>query len=244
VPYFAPDEMDGWNTAYPNRWTNDYRPDGTSSGDWKTRQQRTTKYGGAPTTTAVIGNGYRRGPNYECQLQPLRRLTTSAKIVKDDIDDMTATGDTNIPMGLVWGWHTLAPNAPFSDGSSYSTAGVKKIVVLMTDGQNASYNNGTPSESIYSGSGYFWQNHFGITSGTDLQRRAAMDTRLALLCRNMKAKGIIIYTVRVEVDDTAVDVLRNCATEPSMFFDVKSAGQLNSTFQAIADSILRLRISE
>ena len=34
--------------------------------------------------------------------------------VKAKLNSMVAVGDTNIPMGLMWGWHTILPNAPFS----------------------------------------------------------------------------------------------------------------------------------
>jgi hypothetical protein len=120
---------------------------------------------------------------------------------------------------------------------------VKKIVVLMTDGENASYNNGSPNASIYSGGAYIGQNRFGVASGTALERRAALDARMAEVCSNMKAKGIIIYTIRVEVLTGDGAVLRNCASDPDKFFNVIEARQLDVTFKAIAASLLNLRIA-
>ena len=60
----------------------------------------------------------------------------------------------------------------------------------------------------------------------------------------MKAKGIYIYTVRVEVAAGTSDVLKNCASSPDMFYDVQDVSQLNAAFQAIAGSINSLRISK
>lgn len=239
VPYFAPDEHDDW-TYY---WTNDYLPDG-STADWATRQKRVGKYNQAPTKNYVLGNGYSTGPNYGCELQPLVRLTTDGDKIKKAIGALTVTGDTIIPFGLMWGWHTLSPNAPFADGSAYGKPKTKKIAVLMTDGQNASYDNGSPNASIYSGIAYLTQGRIGITSGTDGARRDALDARLTRLCNNMKAKGILIYTIRLEVTEGSADVLRNCASKPEMFHDVSRASQLDAAFREIAADIQNLRLAK
>jgi hypothetical protein len=48
-------------------------------------------------------------------LAPLQRLSTNSA-VKTTINNMVAVGDTNIPFGLMWGWHVLSPAA--ADGST------------------------------------------------------------------------------------------------------------------------------
>ena len=245
VPYFAPDEYDAWDPYYTeNRWwNNNYVPDDMGGTDWLARQKRVEKYDQAPASKAYIGSGYYRGPNYECTLRPLVRLTTDGEKVKRAIAELTVAGDTNIPVGLAWGWHTLSPKAPFKDGVAYGTPKTKKIAVLMTDGQNTIFNNNRGNQSIYSAIGYIAQNRVGITGGTDAERRAAVDARLALLCKNMKAQGIIIYTMRLEVDDTNYKVLQDCATTPEMFRDVKQASELDKAFKQIAADIQKLRIA-
>ena len=72
----------------------------------------------------------------------------------------------------------------------------------------------------------------------------AIDSRLALLCTNMKNAGIVIYTVRVEVTTGSSSLLRNCATTPDKFYDVQSASNLTAVFSAIAGSIENLRITQ
>lgn len=238
VPYFAPDEPDKdegyWSFA------NDYLNDGTNSSDWKTRQHRTAKY-----SNKTPSGG---GPNEGCDLQPIKRLTTDMDGLKNAIDDMVASGTTDIPMGLVWGWHTLSPNAPFEDGAAYGAKNNRKIIILMTDGDNV--NNTTAwynyNGSYYGGRAYLWQGLLdGANEGSSgAARTQAMDNRLALLCENIKAKDIVLYTVRVEVRTGDSALLRNCATDPEKFYDVQYVSQLGAAFDAIAGSIDNLRITK
>jgi len=238
TPFFAPDEPDTSRAGY----VNNYLADGTNSSDWKVRQGNTAKYNKAPKSGTNSDTGYIYGPNAGCQLRPVMRLTTDFAALKTSINAMNAVGDTNIPMGLAWGWHTLSPNAPFADGVAYGTPKIQKIVLLMTDGENTNGASDSNNDSVYAGIGYIWQNRLGITGGNSTKRREAMDSRLATLCANMKAKGVILYTVRVEVSNGTSNVLRNCASTTDKFYDVQNASQLNTVFGAIAGSIQNLRL--
>jgi Flp pilus assembly protein TadG len=242
TPYFAPDE-----SSASSSFKNDYMDnDGNTDRSWKVRQGAINKYGHSIDHTGATGMGYKFGPNSGCELAPVVRLTKDFASLKTAINGMAAVGDTNIPMGLVWGWHTLSPQAPFADGVAYGQAHRKKIVILMTDGQNANAVANNSNSSYYSGIGYIWQNRIGISGGTAGQRQTALDSRLTALCNNMKAPGkdIIIYTVRVEVNDSNYGVLRDCASQPGNFYDVASASDLNNVFQAIAASIQNLRLAK
>ena len=249
VPYFAPDEPDapsisGWSSSYDV--DNNYLPDGisTKSGDykkWAKHQGRRQKYGTSGLNTS---NG--RGPNRGCNMQPLARLTTNMNAIKSSISNMVADGNTNIPMGLVWGWHTLSPNAPFGDGASYTDDEVTKIVILMTDGDNVNSEYDNPNDSTYSGLSYIGNGLLGSNVGTGSsasQRTTAMNNRLATLCSNMKAQGIVIYTVRVEVSGGSSSLLSNCASKAENFYDVQNVADLGDAFEQIAGQISRLRIA-
>ena len=48
---------------------------------------------------------------------------------------MQASGNTNVTIGLVWGWHSLTPNLPLAQGVR-SRADSDKVIVLLTDGTN------------------------------------------------------------------------------------------------------------
>ena len=247
TPYFAPDEpgSSSSSTTWNNMtWYNSYLNDVTTNSSWSVREGYVPKYNTHTfihTGTSPVG--YQYGPNAGCALAPIARLTTNWTALKTAINSMTAVGDTNIPMGMVWGWHLLSPNAPFADGVPYTTPKTTKVVVMMTDGQNQNTSNSNSNASYYSGVGYIWQNRLGITSGTNAQRQAALDGRLTTLCTSMKAAGIVIYTVRVDVQDTQYQVLQNCATTPDKFYDVQNASDLDAVFNTIAGAIQNLRIS-
>ena len=85
-----------------------------------------------------------------------------------------------------------------------------------------------------------------LTDGTNAQNRwstseSSIDARTALACTNAKATNIKIYTVRV-IDGNAT-LLRNCATNPNMYYEVSQATQLNSVFSSIAQNLANLRIA-
>ena len=247
TPYFAPDEPGNSGTSWNGMtWYNNYLSDVTTSTTWSARQGYVAKYN---TKTFVNSGtngttGYKYGPNAGCSLAPIARLTTNWTSLKTAINGMTAVGDTNIPMGLMWGWRLISPNAPFADGVAYGTPKTTKVVVMMTDGQNQNTSNSNSNASFYSGDGYIWQNRLGIASGSQAQRQAALDAKETTVCNNMKGQGIVVYTVRVDVQDSNYAVIQGCASSPSQFYDVQDATQLNAVFNAIAGAIENLRIAE
>lgn len=243
TPYFAPDEPDSGG------YYNNYLPDGPQprGATWKQRQGGVSKYARA------WGLSTSKGPNWGCSMQQIQRLTTDYGALKSAINAMQAGGDTNIPLGLAWGWHTLSPNNPFADGVAYLTPKHKKIVILMTDGQNQMTDSGNSDQSFYSGAGYAWQGRVLQANGTPIngnstqaERTAALDDRLEKLCSNMKAANvdIEIYTMRVEVTGGTSTVLQDCASAADHYFDVTDSAQLDSVFQGIAGQIATLHLAK
>lgn len=261
VPYFAPDLPDNVYTDSTYRsWTglepNNYLDDGTGFPSsvnstnraqvWRDRQARASKYSSTPRDT--LDDGF--GPNRDCVIQPMLRLTNDYDALRAGVNAMFAHGNTQVPMGAIWGWHTLSPNAPFGDGRPYGQERLLKIMILMTDGENVLSGNSSPNASTYSAQGYIWQGRLGITSGSNAQRRTALDNRLDHptagredLCGNMKAQGIIIYTVAVQVDAAAQALMERCATSSDHYFNVTSASAIGAAFDRIAGSIENLRIT-
>lgn len=261
VPYFAPDLPDNVYTDSTYRsWTglepNNYLDDGTGFPSsvnstnraqvWRDRQARASKYSSTPRDT--LDDGF--GPNRDCVIQPMLRLTNDYDALRAGVNAMFAHGNTQVPMGAIWGWHTLSPNAPFGDGRPYGQERLLKIMILMTDGENVLSSNSSPNASTYSAQGYIWQGRLGITSGSNAQRRTALDNRLDHptagredLCGNMKAQGIIIYTVAVQVDAAAQALMERCATSSDHYFNVTSASAIGAAFDRIAGSIENLRIT-
>jgi len=55
--------------------------------------------------------------------------------VRTKISNLTTTGSTHIPSGLLWGWRTLSPTTPFTEVTS-APENSTRAIVLMTDGAN------------------------------------------------------------------------------------------------------------
>jgi Flp pilus assembly protein TadG len=258
APYFWPDEPDnnsaGTKSFYTNHsaWgvsQNDYLVDGyaanLSSGTaFTVPQGAPAKYTKAPKSGSTP-IGYTYGPNAGCVMQQMLPLGTNFAAMKTTVAGLVAGGETNIPIGLAWGWHTISPNAPLAAGSAYGAANLTKVLILMTDGDNTMDSVSDANGSWYHGYGYIWQNKLGITSGSNAQRTTALASRMSLLCTNMKAKGIVIYTVGVGVSAASKTLLQACATTTSQYYDVNSTGtNMDAAFSAIAGSIQNLRISK
>jgi hypothetical protein len=264
TPYFYPDSADDTkknnNVAYED---NSYIVDTTLYSSYNNAKITSvnTAIGGLLTNAnlttddkkKIIGQGEKSkyskaittaGPNVGCTLQPISRLSTNWATLKAKITAMTAVGETHIPLGMVWGWNVLAPTGPFADGVTYTTPKTTKVVVLMTDGENTYTGSDGYHDSAYDGYGFIWQNRTGSTTSNEADRTKAIDARLTAICTNMKAAGIVIYTVRVEVKTGSSAVLSACATTPDKFYDVQSASNLTAVFSAIAGSIENLRITQ
>jgi len=248
VPFFAPDEPGtSAGTSWGGyTWSNNYLNDTSSSGStWQTHQAYVGKYNTHTfLSTGTDTAGYQYGPNSGCAIQPLIRLTTNFSAIQSGITAMTTGGDTDITIGLNWGWHVLSPYAPFSDGVAYGTANTQKIIVLMTDGEqnNATPNN--PNDSYYSGLGYIWQGRLGITSGSTTTKNAAMTAKLSQECANVKAAGIILYVVVLSDPPNDQSAVEACATSSDDLYVVTDTSQMTNVFDAIAGSITNLRLSK
>lgn len=160
-------------------------------------------------------------PAFQCTytVTDLMPLSYDWTALANKIDAMQPNGATNVTIGLAWGWHSLTPTIPLTEAAPPADD-LSKFMILMTDGDNT-------------------QNRFG---GNGSSYCAQCDTRTALACTNAKAAGIRIYTIRV-IDGNA-DLLRNCASDPSMYFDVQSASDLNAVFNAIGGQLASLHLSQ
>ena len=183
-------------------------------------------------------------PNAGCSISPLVRLTTDIGSVAQAAERLEAGGATNIPLGLLWGWHVLNPSGPMGAGSAEAPRNdLVKAVVLLTDGQN---DLGDAGNNAYSGIGRLDQERVGVgVDATRDARRQALDSRLAALCANMKARGIVIYAIRVEVASGDDAVLKACASQPTApyYNDVRDADQLPAVFARVGEGLIQLRLS-
>lgn len=154
-------------------------------------------------------------------------MTDNKTAVKNKISSLYVQGDTYIPTGLSWGLRLISADAPFTEGSTYADleaeAGVKAII-LMTDGANTRSPN--------------YPDHWG--SNVSLSNNLTIE-----LCDEIKSKKIFIHTIAFEVTDNTIQtLLRNCASDPSDFYDAGDAAELADAFNSIGDDLKRLALTK
>lgn len=71
-----------------------------------------------------------------------------------------------------------------------------------------------------------------------------VDNRQALLCSNIKATGVLIYTIQVNTDgDPVASSLQNCASN-NQFYPTTTASGIATAFDAIGTSLTKLRVAK
>ncbi len=153
-------------------------------------------------------------PAVNCSLAQLLPLSYDWTALNNKIDAMVAAGTTNQPIGLVWGWHALTSSDPLNAPTLPSDT--QQVIILLTDGLNT-------------------QNRWTTN-------QASIDAREQLVCNNIKAAGITIYTILVMSGNSTV--LQNCASDPSKYFVLTSADQIVTTFNTIGTNLSKLRIAK
>jgi Flp pilus assembly protein TadG len=162
-------------------------------------------------------------------------LTSDRTKLKDTIDSFKVSGSTAGQLGTAFAWYLLSPNwsavwPPESAPTPYGTAKVKKIAILMTDGE---YN--TLQGEQYSD---------GSKQATTALNHAKS------LCAAMKKStassdpNIEVYTVGFKLDSSAAKaMLKNCATSDDHYYQTSSGDGLKAAFRDIALKISRLRLT-
>jgi Flp pilus assembly protein TadG len=197
------------------------------------------KYRTNDLDTSVKVPGY--VDRYSSCLSPIQPLGTSKSKLKEAIDSMVINQgsfrpETYIPLGLIWGLHTLSSDAPFTEGAPYSldNKAPRKVVVLMSDGYNtqALKINGAPINPIY------------LTYSPTEQRQKLDETNSDMLkiCDYIKSKNIEIFTIAFMVDNAnATTLMKKCSSDPqSHHFDAANSSKLNEAFRSIAKNVARV----
>lgn len=178
--------------------------------------------------------------------QALTPLTNVKATVDDAIDDMTDGGYTHVNFGAVWGWRMLSPRwraawaidiAGNELPLDYNTPTMNKAAVIMTDGENTFPSSGRTAYGRLSD---------GELNGATSQNNAVneLNSRLLMVCTNMKNAGITVYTVAFGNPGAAIEaMMEQCASQPDFYFDPSSGADLSLAFQVIGDSLANLRVS-
>jgi hypothetical protein len=217
------------------------------------RQERLCKYDGANPSYS----GY-RGPNSYCPGTDILPMTANPNTVISKITSMVADGATNIHQGAIWGFHTISPTEPFTQGSDYDTA-TSKVMILMTDGENTYYGdnnmNGSDFLQAYGhyynapdGNGTPYQlngSRLGYSVNNYNQMTAVMNILTEETCQNAKDAGIIVYTIGLNPPNNPTrTMLENCSSGAGYAYFPTAANELNSVFAEIASKLAPLRLAQ
>jgi Flp pilus assembly protein TadG len=132
------------------------------------------------------------------------------------IDELQPAGNTNQTIGLQWAFQALTTNSPLAVPPKDGNYKYEDAIILLTDGLNTE-NRFTSSES-------------------------SIDQRMQIACNNVKASGVVVYTVLVMAGNATL--LKNCASDASKYFALTSADQMIAAFNTIGTSLTQLRIAE
>lgn len=158
------------------------------------------------------------------QLVPLTDVlnTSGFTALNNEVNNMVAGGATNQPIGLEWGWMTLTNSAPFNPGSLPKDT--QPIIIILSDGLNT----------------------MDRWTGDGSNQDSGTDARMSQICTNVKAAGITVYAVFVDLNGTQGNstVLQNCASDASKYFDLTSSSEIVATFNQIGTQITQLRIAK
>ncbi len=216
-PWFDIDSIDcnGWNYGT-----------GCTSSNWKNYWEGCVRDRTYPYDTTDDSPDKNKAqtlfPVYDCgSLATLLPLTTNWTALNSKVDQMQPNGMTNVTIGLAWGFHALTQSAPLSEAAAPATD-LDKVLIILTDGTN------TQS----------WKNQ----NNTIVNQSNLIDARTKLACDNIKQANIKIYAIRV-IDGNS-KLLSECATNPTMYYDVQNASELSGVFSAIAQNLANLRLAK
>ncbi|HVZ54418.1 MAG TPA: TadE/TadG family type IV pilus assembly protein [Pseudolabrys sp.] len=202
-----------WNGCFTDRGSSS--SPGTSAGHDQDVATPTT----SDSTTLFPAEQYSSCP------QPMMGLNYNWTAMQTLVNNMVASGNTNQPIGLVWGWQSLAGGGPFTAPPMDPNYTYQQIIILMSDGLNT-------QDRWY-------------TSQNSIDNRMYYSTAGTGTCANIKAAGITIYTIQVNTGgDPTSTLLKNCASDSSKFYLLTSASAMITTFNAIGTQLTQLRVAK
>jgi Flp pilus assembly protein TadG len=189
---------------------------------------RTQSYDVSDTTPTTTATDFPAENNYSCPPAALMGLNYNWTNLTNEVNAMTPNGSTDQPIGLAWGWQAMTQGAPFNPPAlpPYTS----RIIILLSDGLNT-------EDRWYTGS--------VLPPPEYLAQDTQVDARMALVCNAVKADGVTIYAIYVDLNGTQGNstVLQACASDPSKYFNLTTSGQIITTLNAIGTQITQLRVA-
>jgi hypothetical protein len=169
---------------------------------------------------------------YSMCTQPMVGLNYNWASMNTLVDGLQPNGNTNQPIGLVWGWQSLVGGGPLIAPAKDSNYKYTDIIILLSDGLNT-------------------QNRWSTNAGNIDKRMYDSGNSGSGTCANAKAAGVTIYAVQVNTGgDPTSAVMQNCAgspdklIDPSKFYMLTTAGAISTAFNEIGTNLTRLRVAK
>lgn len=196
------------------------------------------------------------GPNLNCG-DPISPLEPQKAKIHQSIAQLSVQMGGTDGSRIVWGWRVISPRWDGLWGGeaikSYTASNNIKAIVMMTDGVNQVPGRPYVNAAV---TGYETQSNPAVignnrlsTGGmygatTSSTATTAINNAMAQACANMKAQGIEIYTIVLQVNDPATQALyQQCATSSEHYYQSNSPQELYDDFENIAKSLNRIRIT-
>jgi Flp pilus assembly protein TadG len=148
------------------------------------------------------------------------------------VDQMQPNGNTNQPIGLVWGWLSLVGGGPLTAPAKDSNYKYTDVIILMSDGLNT-------------------ENRWSSDQATIDKRMYDSSNNGTGTCANIKNAGVTLYTIQVNTGgDPLSTIMQNCAGGPekfsdtSKFFQVTTSSGLGTVFNSIGTNLTQLRVAK
>ena len=171
-------------------------------------------------------------------------LSADKTMLKSAIDRYQAGGGTAGHLGTAWAWYMLSPSwadvvMPAASPGSYELTrqtgsngqpALRKIAILMSDGDfDREYCNGVDTAVINCDS-----------------PNGSSSEQTAVLCQNMKASGITIYSIGLQLSAAggARSAMEQCASDAAKFYTVEDGEGLRQAYRDIAVQIAAVHVSK
>jgi Flp pilus assembly protein TadG len=210
-----------WTPANHNTWNGCITDRGNSSSPSSANYDQNVT---APTT-GVTASLYPAEQYNNCPLA-MMGLNYNWTAMNSLVDQMYPAGNTNQPIGLVWGWLSLVGGGPLTAPAKDSNYQYQDVIILMSDGLNTADRWYTSQSSVDK------RMYDSSNNGTGT-------------CANIKATSVTIYTIHVNTGgDPMSTLLQNCASDTNKFWQVTSSSGLGTVFSAIGTNLTQLRVAK
>lgn len=160
----------------------------------------------------------------QCLDSTVTPMSDKWQTLKDQVNAMNASGNTNQAVGLAWGWQSLSTsNGPIQAPAKEANYKYRDYLVILSDGLNT-------------------QNRWSAS-------QTSIDGRQKILCQNIKddkLNPITVFTIQVNINsaDDESQVLKECATPDGSFQMITSVTQTSGAFKNILTQISKLRVAK